>query len=117
MGGRSYYLAKSLAKKGFKVFLVASSANHLLREKKIVKGLFELEQCEGFTFVWVALPEYEGAHSKKRVLNWFRFCWDIQKLPSVIARKPDAIFDFVTLRPVCFFPGARAAWVRKSTSA
>ena len=35
MGGRSYYLAKSLAKKGFKVFLVASSANHLLREKKL----------------------------------------------------------------------------------
>jgi glycosyltransferase involved in cell wall biosynthesis len=91
MGGRHYYLAKELAKQGHKVYLIAASFTHLLRESPKLANAFKIEEIEGFQFVWVKVPSYKEAHSKKRVFNWFKFAWQLLKLPKVIADKPDVI--------------------------
>ncbi|WP_180062667.1 glycosyltransferase family 4 protein [Acinetobacter sp. YH12114] len=92
MGGRHYYLAQELAKKGYKVYLIAGRYSHLLRQPKQFSEPYLLEKIDkNFTFVWVNLPEYQEAHSKQRVLNWFKFSWALTKLTSVITDRPDAI--------------------------
>lgn len=92
MGGRSYYLGKELAKMGYQVYLIASSSNHLLHKKIELNESVKIENlADGLNFVLVNMPDYDGAHSKQRVLNWFLFSWRIQKLAKIIKDKPDAI--------------------------
>lgn len=92
MGGRHYYLAKELAKQGHRVYLIGAGFTHLLRQPPRLVEEFTVEPiAEGFNFVWIKVPEYSGAHDKKRVLNWIRFTWKLLTLPKVIADKPDAI--------------------------
>jgi len=92
MGGRHYYLAQELAKKGYNVYLVAGRYSHLLRQPKQFSEPYMIEKIDtNFSFVWVNVPEYQEAHSKQRVLNWFKFSWALTKLPSIITDHPDAI--------------------------
>lgn len=109
MGGRNFYLAQELAKIGYKVYIIASSANHLLTQRKPeFKSNFLFESIEGFTFVWVGMPEYKDAHSKQRVLNWFLFPQRIQKLKRIIKDKPDAILCS-SPSPIAFLGAQRLA--------
>lgn len=90
--GRHYYLGKELAKLGYNVYLIASAAHHLLREKPRVSSTFQLEKEEGrFTVVWTKMPQYDQAHSKGRILGWFLFPWRIRQLASVIPEPPDVV--------------------------
>jgi len=90
--GRHYYLGKELAKLGYNVYLIASAAHHLLREKPRVSSTFQLEKEEGrFTVVWTKMPQYNQAHSKGRILGWFLFPWRIRQLASVIPEQPDVV--------------------------
>jgi glycosyltransferase involved in cell wall biosynthesis len=89
--GRSYYLARELAKQGYKVYLIASAAHHLLRKRPSCTSQFTTESKHGFNFVWVKMPGYSEAHSKLRVLSWFLFAWRLQKLKAAILDKPDVI--------------------------
>lgn len=90
--GRHYYLGKELAKLGYNVYLIASAAHHLLREKPRVSSTFQLEKEEDrFTVVWTKMPQYDQAHSKGRILGWFLFPWRIRQLASVIPEKPDVV--------------------------
>lgn len=91
MGGRHYYLAKELAKQGHRVYLVAASYTHLLRTPPTITQPFQIDERDGFHFVWIKVPPYTQAHSKQRVLNWFWFTWRLRQLPRVIADQPDAI--------------------------
>jgi glycosyltransferase involved in cell wall biosynthesis len=91
MGGRHYYLARELAKQGHRVYLIAASYTHLLRHPPSVEQAYEIHSIEGFNFVWVKLPSYSEAHSKKRIFNWFAFAWKLRGLKSAIADSPDAV--------------------------
>lgn len=91
MGGRHYYLAKELTKLGYKVHVIAASYTHLLRKPPQINEPVTIEQCDGFNMVWVKMPHYEQAHSKRRILNWFSFAWKLQRLDRNIAGKPDAM--------------------------
>jgi len=91
LGGRHYYMAREMVKKGYKVYLIGSASHHLLREKPVFDAPFKLEEVEGFTFVWVRMPHYEHAHSKKRVLNWLLFPWRLRRLRQVIPDEPTTI--------------------------
>ncbi len=91
MGGRHYYFAKELAKLGHNVHLIAASYTHLLREPPNTKKNFEIHEQDGFKMVWIKMPNYNGAHDKKRILNWFLFTWKLLKLPKIILDKPDVI--------------------------
>ena len=70
MGGRHYYLAKEMAEQGHKVYLISASYTHLLRSPPQFGETFRVESTDGIQFVWVNKPEYNGAHDKKRILNW-----------------------------------------------
>lgn len=89
--GRNFYLAEELAKKGHKVYVIASTSNHFLHTKPRHKESFLLEPVSGFTFVWVKMPLYSFSHSKQRLFNWFIFSWRILSLSRIIKDKPDAI--------------------------
>ena len=93
IGGRHYYMAREMAKRGYNVYIIGSAAHHLLREKPVVRDDFLLEEVDGFKVVWVKMPDYEDAHSKQRALNWFLFSWRIRKLANFIKDKPDAILS------------------------
>jgi len=108
MGGRHFYLAQELAKQGHKVYVIASSANHLLHTVPKLTGDFTFEPVAGFTFVWVKMPPYSEAHSKQRALNWFLFPWRIQKLAKLIKDKPDAVLCS-SPSPIAFLGAQRLA--------
>lgn len=92
MGGRHYYLAQELAKKGHQVYVIAGRYSHLLRNPKKFEEQYLVEEIiPNFSFVWVNLPEYQEAHSKQRVLNWFKFSWLLRNMADVIPAKPDVI--------------------------
>ncbi|WP_218950749.1 glycosyltransferase family 4 protein [Acinetobacter sp. YH1901134] len=92
MGGRHYYIAQELAKIGHKVYVIAGSYSHLLRSPKIFDEEFLFEEREtNFTFIWVNLPKYDGAHDKKRIINEFIFSYKIRKLKNIIQDTPDVI--------------------------
>ncbi|UJF25309.1 glycosyltransferase family 4 protein [Suttonella sp. R2A3] len=89
--GRHYYFGEELAKQGYKVYVIAAAATHLLRKQPEFDGDFSFENHKGFTFVWVKVPPFSEAHSKQRAINWFLFPWRIQKLAQLIPDKPDAV--------------------------
>lgn len=92
MGGRHYYLSQELSKKGYKVYVIAGSYSHLMREYKSFHGNYFIEQIQSnFYFVWVKLPSYKNAHSKKRIFNEFLFTWRLGNLKHVILDIPNVI--------------------------
>lgn len=108
MGGRHYYLAREMAKQGYQVYLIASASHHLLREKPQFEGRFNMEAVEGFTIVWVKMPDYEEAHSKQRALNWILFPWRIQTLARLIPNKPNTVLAS-SPSPIAFLGAQRLA--------
>ena len=91
MGGRSYYMAKELAKQGHKVYLIAASFNHKLRAPKLFSGAVDVDDSYGFSYVRLKVGRYKGSSSKRRILNWFVFSFMLWRhLPGLID-KPDAI--------------------------
>lgn len=91
LGGRHYYLARELAKQGYKVYLIGASYSHILRNSPPIGQKFEMEQVEGFYFVRVKVPKYKNSHSKKRIWNWFLFAHRIKSLANIIPDAPQAI--------------------------
>lgn len=108
IGGRHFYLAQELSKLGYKVYVIASSANHLLHNKPNITGEITFEDVEGFTFVWVKMPDYKAAHSKQRALNWFLFPLRIQAVSKLLPNKPDAILCS-SPSPIAFLGAKRLA--------
>lgn len=91
MGGRHFYLARELAKQGHNVYVIGASFTHLLRHPPKVTKPFDVQSVEGFKFVWVKMAQYHGAHSKKRILNWFAFAFRLQRLKKFIPDSPDVV--------------------------
>lgn len=115
MGGRHYYFARQLAKKGYEVYLIASSTHHLLRHKPVLKGFFKQENIEDFHFVWLDGVHYDQAHSKKRILNWLVFTWNLLKLkrlkelkaPNTILCSSPSLISFLAARKLAKFFNSR----------
>ena len=116
MGGRHYYLANELGKLGYNVYVIAAGYTHLLRTPPKTDEFFHFDKQKHFTFVWVKMPHYENAHSKKRVLNWFLFPWRIQKLSGIIPHKPDVILCS-SPSPIAFLGAEKLAKKFKATLA
>lgn len=91
MGGRHYYLAKGLAALGYRVYLISASYTHLLREPPKVVDAVTVVPENDFNMVWLKMPHYAEAHSKKRILNWFSFAWKLTRLHRVLTDKPDVV--------------------------
>lgn len=89
--GRSYYLAEELSKLGHKVNLIAGGFSHLHINSPNITREIEVWKVSLFSFVWINLPSYKDAHSKKRILNWFLFAFRITKMINLPSEKPDVI--------------------------
>jgi len=86
MGYRHYYLAKQFVKQGYDVTIISSSYSHLFKAFPNVKK----EKIDGIDYHWIKTINYNNAHNKKRVLQWFIFTFKIFFLPFVL-KKPDVI--------------------------
>ena len=104
--GRSYYLAEELGKLGYEVYLIAGGYSHLHFKPIEMKEEYEIIDHSTFKMVWVKLPNYGGAHNKKRILNWFLFAIKLPRLIKVVKTKPDLII--YSSPPVVGFLGALA---------
>lgn len=92
LGGRHYYLAEELALQGHKVYVIASSYNHLHRYNTNQRESFRIESIrENFDFIWIKVPKYKAAHSKVRALNWLIFSAKIFNLKNLKIDKPNVI--------------------------
>jgi len=92
MGGRHYYFAKELARKGHKVYLITGSYSHLLRLKdREVIDAFTSSEVNGFSYIEVKVSRYRNARSLKRIFNWFAFSWRLLRLNYFINDRPDYI--------------------------
>ena len=89
--GRSYYLAEELGKLGHKVYLIAGGYSHLHFRRPTINNDIEIVKNNNFDFVWINLPSYDNAHSKKRILNWFIFAYRLPKLIKIIPQKPNVL--------------------------
>lgn len=91
IGGRHLYLARELANRGHRVYLIAARWHHLLRDADGSEAAPVIEEIDGFNFVRIPTPRYRHAHDKKRTLNWLLFTWRLSQLHRVIPSRPDAI--------------------------
>ncbi|EDY85613.1 glycosyl transferase, group 1 [gamma proteobacterium HTCC5015] len=91
MGGRHYYLAREMAKQGYRVYLIAGGYHHQMRHPPHLKKACNFEESHGFTMVWVRLKKYKKSQSPGRIFNWFFFAWRVSRLARHITGKPDAI--------------------------
>ena len=91
MGGRIHYLARELAAKGHKVFVIAGRYHHLLSDAEASANAPQIEAIDGYHFVRLDMLKYRDAHDKRRVLNWFLFSWKIANLHKIISGKPNVI--------------------------
>lgn len=105
IGGRSYYLGAELVKLGWNVVIIASNSHHLLRTKPQLDNWYKFEDIDGLKFVWLKMPEYSEAHSKKRIYGWFKFSHTLSKLKSLDLPKPDYVLQS-SPSPIAFY-GAR----------
>jgi hypothetical protein len=111
--GRSYYLAEELGKLGYKVYLIAGGYSHLHFRRPTINNDIEIVKNNNFDFVWIDLPSYDNAHSKKRILNWFIFAYRLTKLIKIIPQKPN--FLIYSSPPLIGFLGALIIKFRTKT--
>lgn len=105
IGGRHHYLARELAKEGYKVYVIAASWHHLLKDPDGAPRETGIEEVDGYKFVRLAMPRYRDAHDKKRFLNWLLFAWKVSRLHRLLPERPDAI---IASSPALFmYLGAR----------
>lgn len=72
-GGRHYWFAKNLIKRGYRVFFFAANVRHNTDDIIPVKdGRFAEETLEGIRFVFVETPTYKG-NKGGRVKNMYAF--------------------------------------------
>jgi glycosyltransferase involved in cell wall biosynthesis len=113
LGGRHFYLAQELSKQGHNVHVITSSYHHLLRDFPRFNGSFLKRVVEGINYVWLKTMEYENAHNKKRVLNWFLFALRLLFLNRHIKNRPDAII-YSSPSLVGFLSAKYLAWRLKT---
>lgn len=77
---RHYDLAEELAKKGYDVYIFASSFDHKTRkETKKRNKLFEVEDINGVKFVWIRTFPYQK-NDLKRIINIFSYALNLLRV-------------------------------------
>jgi glycosyltransferase involved in cell wall biosynthesis len=107
---RHYQLARALAGQGHRVVLISGSRSHLFTQPPEVSRPFTLEEIDGVTYCWVAVPRYRGAISLGRVLNMAAFALRLERLPAHKLPRPDAI---LVSSPSLFPIRVAARWARR----
>lgn len=109
-GGRSYFLAEELAKRGHDVNVLACSSWNLFNGRIEVRGKYFVSMTDPFRFTWFKGIKYSNSHSIKRIINWLIFSFKILIYGMQSKEKPDVIICSVQplfYWPVCWILAAR----------
>ena len=104
-GGRSYFLAEELAKRGHKINVFACSSWNLFYNQPNIKGKFFVSMTDPFSFTWFKGIRYTNSHSIKRIFNWVIFSFNLLLYGLKSKEKPDVIICSVQplfCWPVCW---------------
>ena len=107
---RHFYLSKALQKLGYDVTIISASYSHLFQHVPKINQRFTFEEIEGVRYLWIQVPIYSSAHSKKRVLKWFVFTASLFFLPVKKLPWPDYIL-VSPMQTMPFYPAYR--WAKK----
>lgn len=91
IGGRHRHIARELSVLGYNTTLISARWTHVTRDEYQANIAPEIEAFEGFKFLRVDVNKYKHAHDKKRILNWFKFAWEIRKASRKLTDTPDVI--------------------------
>lgn len=105
-GGRSYFLADELAKRGHDVNVFACNSWNLFHSQCQFKGKYHVSMTEPFRFTWFKGIEYTNSHSIKRVINWLIFSFKVLIYGLQSKEKPDVII--CSVQPLFYWP---VCWV------
>ena len=105
---RSYFVARNLVKRGYRVWIVSSAHFHKYAVKPTTDGPVTHEVIDGIDYLWVRTYEYRQ-RNHHQVINQFDFTW---KAMSVVKSMPvDNVVAVVASSPHPFvvFPARRLA--------
>lgn len=90
--GRHWFLAKELAKKGYKITLVTASWHHLfLGENLNGDKHISVHVVDEIQVVFIPVKYYSNARSRQRVINWFIFALSICRMKIFNENIPDVV--------------------------
>ncbi len=91
-GERHIFLSKYWVKKGYKIFIISGSYNHLFINQPIVKNkMFTIEEVDdNISFCWVKIRKYKG-DSIMKFINMLIFTLKVFFISGKIIEKPDII--------------------------
>lgn len=98
--GRHHYIARALAERGHRVYVIAASWHHLLNDTAKEKNQACTTAEYGYQFVRLGVPSYGSAHAKGRIRNWFLFrrrLWAMRKslpAPDVVLYSSPSLIGF-----------------------
>lgn len=101
-GGRSYFLAEELAKRGYKINVFACSSWNLFHNQATVKGKYFVSMTDPFKFTWFKGIHYTNSHSIKRIINWLIFSFKFLLYGLKSKEKPDVII--CSVQPLFYWP-------------
>jgi glycosyltransferase involved in cell wall biosynthesis len=89
-GGRSWFLMKEMAKKGYKTVVITSDSNNVVSIPKLHSKI-TIEQVDDVTLIFLKTFKYKVAKSLRRMLSWFHFEWRLLFLDKSSLSAPNVI--------------------------
>lgn len=89
-GGRNYYFARELSRRGYRVFYIIASWHHLLNSN--IKKLPRVERDDQLTIIRIPVLKYKKSSSIVRMLNWEIFKFSLMSIHKKIQYNPDVIY-------------------------
>ena len=107
-GGRHYYFAKYLIRKGYDVTIFCASTVHNTNNNIEIKHeKYKKQEINGINYVFVKTPSYEG-NGLQRIKNMFFFYLNLFPVVKHIKEKPDVILAS-SVHPLTLVAGIQIA--------
>lgn len=90
VGSRGFLILQELVRMGHRCLMFTSDSNHLA-DPTIMTESTRMEAVNGVEVHWLRTLKYQGARSKRRMLSWLDFEWQMWKLPKRNLPKPDVV--------------------------
>ncbi len=86
---RSYYVARSLVERGYRVTIIASSYSHKLHKLPRVTAGITKEMIDGIQYLWIRTRPFRG--NLGRLFNYWQFYRALTRLPELIIDPVDTV--------------------------
>jgi glycosyltransferase involved in cell wall biosynthesis len=103
---RSYYMARALVSRGYKVTIIASCYSHKLHTLPEVSGDSSEELIDGINYIWVRTPEFGS--NLGRLINYWSYHRHLMNIVELVPDRPDLI--------LCSSPPPFWIWAARAAS-